>query len=438
MRREAEQIFRKALAAVDVRSAVEREIRLEQEWLSVGEVRVRIAEIDRVVMLAVGKAAATMYTAAAAAIDRLAGRLPVEALVVGPLAPEPDGRQTPFFPGSHPVPNSGSRAAAATALSLLRSADSRTLVVFLISGGASSMLETPLDGEITVAETAALHEALVASGLSIGKMNVVRKHFSAVKGGRLAVAAGRAAAQSTLIVSDVPAGTLDAVGSGPSLPDSSTREQAIDLFEHLPRYEHLPPRLRRFYDSATLPETPKVVDPLFERCRWTGILSSDDLERAAAKEAQVLGFHVRIENASDEWEYRDAGQMLLRASADLGRQHGRSCLIAVGEVAVQLNGVLGRGGRNQQFALWCAGELERQAANTLVLSAGSDGIDGNSPAAGAMADADTWGRARRAGLNPEQALAAFDSFPLFERLGDAMITGSTGTNLRDLRLFLTP
>ncbi len=248
------------------------------------------------------------------------------------------------------------------------------------------MMELPLDPAVSLAETAAFHQALVASGASITEINCVRKHFSAVKGGRLALAAGDALCH-TLLVSDVPAGHEDALGSGPTLPDSST---VADCREILARYHLLPQfpaSVRNFFESGALPETPKPADL---NSKAAVLLSAEDLARAAAHRAESLGWTAIIDNSCDERDYQDAATYLLERVRDLRRRHSRVCLVSAGEIAVKLppasSAPVGIGGRNQQFALYAASLLSPEDGEIAILSAGSDGIDGNSPAAGAVVD----------------------------------------------------
>ena len=439
---QAEAIFRSALQAVDVSAATEREIRLDGTTLQIGSLCLEASKVDRILILAAGKAASAMYTAAVGKIEALMEAMPylqpprVHGMIVAPQSPRPLPTSAMFFAGAHPSPNEISRAAAEAALELLRRADAKTVVVFLLSGGASSMLEAPLLPSVSNAQMASLHRALVESGLPIREMNVVRKHVSSVKGGRLANAAKNALAQTSLIVSDVPEAELDSVASGPSMPDRSTWEEATAILSKLGNSSSPWHSVLERMLGAVLPETPKPGDSIFNRCFWSSILSSHDLATAAAAAASALGFSVHIDNTCDEWDYRRAGDHLLNRAVALPAGTGHVCLISTGEVQVQIDGPSGLGGRNQHFALWCAGELERRSACLTVLSAGSDGIDGNSPAAGAIIDKTTWAEARAAGSNPERALATFDSFPLLKTLNLTIETGPTGTNLRDLRLFL--
>ena len=284
---------------------------------------------------------------------------------------------------------------------------------------------------------------LVHSGPSISEINTIRKHLSAVKGGRLAQAA-YPAQQVSIFVSDVPDNTPDALASGPTMPDSTTVEDCYrlatrDCFPHFENREvvalrsHFPASVRELFERRALEETPKSDDPAFVRARWWTILSNSALLDSARREVERQGFAVEIDNSCDDWDYVKAADYLLRRVRELRQKHERICLLSGGEVtvAVQNGGV---GGRNQQFALYCATKIG--AENLCVLSAGSDGIDGNSPADGAVVDGTTIEVARARGLDPETHLRNFDAFPLFEALGDAIVTGPTGNNLRDLRILL--
>jgi hydroxypyruvate reductase len=184
-------------------------------------------------------------------------------------------------------------------------------------------------------------------------------------------------------------------------------------------------------------ETPKAHDAAFTNASWSVILSGEHFVAAAANAAQVAGFHTEIDTVCDEGEYRDTARELLDRSAALAQQHPRTCMVSVGEVAVELSAHPGEGGRNQQFALWCAAELARRGQRATVLSAGSDGIDGHSAAAGAVCDEHTVERAAQRGLSVETALTGFDTAPLLRSLGADIVTGPSGNNLRDLRLILT-
>ncbi|HEY8671292.1 MAG TPA: DUF4147 domain-containing protein, partial [Terriglobales bacterium] len=308
--------------------------------------------------------------------------------------------------------------------------------------------EKPIDNEILLEDIVETYRVLVHSGAAIGEINAIRKHLSAVKGGRLAQAA-YPAQQVSILISDVPDDTPDALASGPTMPDSTTEQDCYaSAASHQLRF---PPSVQELFDRRALEETPKSDDPAFVRARWWTILSNSALLQAAKGEAERQGFTVEIDNSCDDWDYAKAADHLLnrlrqlrqgkdqlRQGKDQLRQEKdkeKICLLSGGEVTVHVeNG--GTGGRNQQFALYCAQKIAGE--NICVVSAGSDGIDGNSPAAGAIADGMTAVRARAAGLEVEAHLKHFNAHSLFEALGDAIVTGPTGNNLRDLRILLAP
>jgi hydroxypyruvate reductase len=416
---DARSIYHHALAASSIPAAFDR---LNWEPLS-------LERYARIFAIAVGKAALSMLDALQAHVPhRLAG-----GICCAPLLPEQRIDGIDYFTGGHPLPNEDSFASARRALQLLRETNGRDFVFFLISGGGSAMFELPLDPAISLDETKVLYQALVGSGATIAEINTVRKHFSAVKGGRLAASAPQAAKLS-LLVSDVAPRFLDAMASGPTLPDSSTVAQCREILDRYHLHERLTPGLKDFFAQPDLPETPQLPTGPVEI-----LLSSDDLLQAAQVHAQSLGYEVVIDNTCDDWDYADATRYLLDRFEQLRQQHTKLCLLSGGEVTVRLGQHHGAGGRNQQFALACALEMAEPGQSTpmVVLSAGSDGIDGNSPAAGAIADPTTVQRAQALGLDADSAFARFDAYPLFTALGDTIVTGPTHNNLRDLRLLLS-
>ncbi len=423
---DARAIVSETLQQVDVGSVVARHVVRDGDVLSFGKQSVPVHELDQVVVVAVGKAALPMFEAAK---DSLQG-VPIRAVVVTNQVATIDGATV--LPGSHPLPDAASFAAAEAVLALLREVTSRTVVLFLISGGASAMLEKPLDRRISLADTASFYQALIGSGLPIAQMNALRKHFSAVKGGRLAEAGGAARMQYTMLISDVPAGMPDAIGSGPSLPDSTSLADCRGFLRGL----DMPASVAEFFAGPLCVETPKQGDGCFGWAHWDVVLSSEHLAAAAAKAARAAGFRVEIDNGCDEWEYRDAGRYLIGRGLEISGGPSRVCLISVGEVGVTLSAETGEGGRNQQFALWCAAEVARRGVATTIVSVGSDGIDGNSQAAGAVCDETSVEHAVQRGLNVEEALERFDTTPLLRAVGAAIQTGPTGNNLRDLRMLL--
>jgi len=337
-----------------------------------------------------------------------------------------------YFYGGHPTPNAESMQAATAILRALEAQPVSALVMFLISGGGSSIVEKPIDDEISPEDIVKTYHALVHSGAPIAEINAVRKHLSAVKGGRLAQAAFPAQ-QVSLFVSDVPDNTPDALASGPTMPDSTSVEDCYRLAEKYELLKQFPHSTRELFDRHALEETPKSDDPVFQKSRWWTILSNQSAIEEASAAAERAGFVVHVNNSCDDWHYASAADYLLAKLRKLRKQFSPVCLISGGEVTVKVtNG--GIGGRNQQFALACADKIAGE--NITVLSAGTDGIDGNSVAAGAVVDGSTVERSRSRGLDYTAALGKFNAYPFFSALGDAIETGPTGNNLRDLRILL--
>lgn len=431
LRQYARALFQRTMQSIDIGAAIRRNLtRFENELLVAGRT-FSLQDFDSVLIVALGKASAEMAYATAQILEGL----PVQGIVVSGEAVETKVTRLRYMTGGHPLPTLESREAAEAVLALLASATERTLVFFLISGGASAMCELPLQSSISVQETSALYQTLLHSGLPITEMNCVRKHFSAVKGGRMARATGRAT-QVTLIVSDVPRNLLDVVASGPTLPDTSTVEECRQILTGEGLLSHLPPNIVSFFNDPQLPDTVKPGDSCFSRSEVLCLLSEDALLEQASEIAAADGFHVTIDMTCDDWPVEEAANYLLKRISDLEGNGGRHCLVSGGEISVRLPERVGIGGRNQQFALTCARILHHQHRNVTVLSAGSDGLDGNSPAAGAIIDGQTWTEAQERGLDPENHLLHFDSFPLLDTIGASIVSGPSGNNLRDIRILM--
>jgi len=428
MRSTAREIFQEALAECAIEKAFARSIDYDRGVLRICEDLYDLKSYSRVLAVSFGKAGHRM----AEALSRQVGGL-VQGIVVDP---NPSPHQVPgyrYFAGGHPQPNSESVRGAEAILKSLEALDQHALALFMVSGGGSAAVESPVDEEIELHDLIATYKTLVHSGAPIAQINTVRKHLSSVKGGRMAQAA-HPAQQVSILVSDVPENALDALASGPTMPDPTTADECYRIAREYEMLERFPPSVRELFERRALEETPKKDDPLFHRARWWKVLSSDTAEQAAAEAARRQGFDVTIDHSCDDQDFALAADYLLDRLRTLRGQSGKVCLISGGEVTVQVPAQSGRGGRNQHFALYCARKIAGE--DITVLSAGTDGIDGNSPAAGAVADGTTMARAQAAGLNPEESLNAFDSYELFERLGDTIHTGPTGTNVRDLRVFL--
>jgi hydroxypyruvate reductase len=427
MRDKAKHLFQYALAEASVDKAFRRHVSCERGVLRICEDLYDLNSYGRIFVVSIGKAAHAMVEA----LQNQAGDR-FEGIIAGPESDAPQLRGFRYFRGGHPLPNQESIHAGHAILKSLGALDSASLVIFLLSGGGSSMVEKPIDDEISLADLTSTYEALVLSGAPIAEINAIRKHLSAVKGGRLA-SATHPAQQVSLLVSDVPDNTPDALASGPTMPDSTSIEDCYAIAAKYGLLERFPPSVRELFQRRALDETPKSGDPEFNRSRWWTVLSNATVTDAAKAEAERLGFHAEVDNTCDDWDYMRASDYLLTRLRGLRERFDRVCLISGGEVTVKVrNG--GVGGRNQQFALSCAEKIAGE--NVTVLSAGTDGVDGNSPAAGAIVDGTTVVRAGKSGFYAEECLATFNSFPLFQAVGDAIVTGPTGNNLRDLRVLL--
>jgi glycerate 2-kinase len=427
MRQTARDIFREAMANASIGRAFARHVNCDRGVLRVREDLFDLHSYSNVFVASLGKAANTMVEAL---VEQAGASL--EGIVASSVEPATHIRGFQYFRGGHPTPNAESIRAAGAMLKALDAQPASALVIFLISGGGSSIVEKPIDDEISLDDLIATYRALVHSGAPIAEINTVRKHLSAVKGGRLALAAFPAQ-QVSLLVSDVPDNSPDALASGPTMPDSTTAEDCYDIaadYELLPQF---PQSTRGLFEQHALEETPKSGDPAFHRARWWTVLSNQTAIEQASVAAEHAGFVVHVDNSCDDWDYERAAAYLLDRIRELRKQFSPVCLISGGEVTVKVsNG--GVGGRNQQFALACAEKIAGD--NITVLSSGTDGIDGNSPAAGAVADGTSLERGRSRGLDVQTAMTRFDAYPFFKALGDAVETGPTGNNLRDLRILL--
>ncbi len=440
MNREARRIFAAALAAADPGPAVERSLALRGERLLAGGREYRLDGFDRLLVVGGGKAAVSMGAAVEGILgDRISG-----GLLVARRGSSGVLSRIALARGSHPLPDEEGLRAALEILEIARSADERTLVLCLLSGGASALLAAPAPG-LTLDDKQAVTGLLLRSGASIDELNAVRKHLSLLKGGRLARAA-HPAAMLTLVLSDVIGDRLDVIASGPTAPDASTFADAAAVIAKYGLWPQLPARaaahLRRGLQGLE-EETVRKEDPCFAGATHVLVGSLSLALDAAAAQAADLGFRVEIVTRELQGEARDAARWLaaraLRSRAGL-RAGDRLCLLSGGETTVTVRGA-GRGGRNQELALAFAMEIASAQGITL-LSVGSDGVDGPTDAAGAWVDGGTVRSAREAGLVAADYLANNDSFSFFHELdmrtglGSHVMTGPTGTNVMDIQVIL--
>jgi glycerate 2-kinase len=424
LRRHALAIFRAAVEAADPRRTVR--AALEKEDLS---------RFRRIFVVGAGKASAAMAQAAEQALGRR---------IAGGWINTKDGHLAPLRritlqEASHPVPDARGVAGARRIAEIAAQAQEGDLLLCLISGGGSALLPLPLD-PVSLEEKQETTRLLLACGATIHEINAVRKHLSAIKGGRLARLA-QPAHVLALLLSDVVGDPLDVIGSGPTAPDTSTFASAWAVIEKYGLQAKIPRTARRLLEdglAGKIEETPKPGDPCFRRTRNVIVGSNRLAVDAAARKARELGYRPLVLSTTIEGETRDIAAMhaaIAREIAATGRPaRPPVCVISGGETTVTLRGK-GLGGRNQEFALAAAIALEG-VPGVLAFSAGTDGTDGPTDAAGAMADGETLQRAAALGIDARRALQDNDSYHFFQPLGDLVITGPTGTNVMDVRLML--
>lgn len=430
----AADIFERTLAAIEVESVVDKALQLDGDTLRICGSAVLLNQFSRLLVIAIGKAALPMARAAERSLgERITEGIAVTNAVTGEVP-----QRFQVFTGGHPLPNQGSLDAAATALQLLHAVnDEKTLVLFLISGGGSAVFEKPISDAITLEDLQTINRVLVGCGAVINEMNIVRRFLSAVKGGRLAEAASKAR-QISLYISDVNSDDLATVSSGLTLPSTATRadfDRVVAKYDLLSKF---PPHVAALITSGDLPEMPQ---PITSDARAHHLLLDNRVALRLAQQIAEESYQCVVEIADDliEGEVEEMAEIHLARLQALRAAHaGKTvCLLSGGEVICPVRGD-GQGGRNQEFVLRAALQLNQHSAleSVAILSAGTDGIDGHSPAAGASADETTLQRAQQCNLSPIAYLQNSDSYNFFAALGDALMTGPTGNNVRDLRILL--
>ena len=425
----AQRAFRRTLASIDIPQALERSLARSGSRIQAGDAEIDLRQFDSLLAIAYGKASFAMADGLS---QVLAPEFPVDGILVVPSAPPHELERWRVFVGGHPLPNAGSFAAGRAILDRLGRADERTLIFFLISGGGSALVEQPLDPAVSLHDFQELNQVLVTCGAPIDEINAVRKHLSATKGGRLAAAAPRSV-KLTFAISDVPQGQESALASGPTLPDPTTVADVERIARAYRLAEKLPSPLRSVLERHALRETPKPGEEAFAYSHFTLLLGVHDLFHAAHHACGEEGCVCICDNTTDNWPLEKAADYLLaELEAHKAANPGhRVAVIADGELSSPVTGN-GVGGRNSAFVLACVPKIAGRGI--AVLSAGTDGIDGNSPAAGAVADGESLARAHSAGMDPDDFMRRSDAYNFFARLNDAIVTGTTGNNLRDLRI----
>jgi len=435
LKHDAINIFLAGVAAVEPGRAVRSHLKLEGDILLAGENRLPLDPDGRVLVVGAGKAGAPM----AGAVEKILGQRISEGIVAvkyGHLAPVD---RVQLLEAAHPVPDEGGVSAANRICALLEGTTEHDLVICLLSGGGSALLPCPVP-PVTLENKQAVTNLLLESGTEIGEINCIRKHLSLLKGGGLARAA-HPAKVLTLILSDVVGDPLDVIASGPTVGDPTTFSQALDILTSYKLEERVPDVVKTYLEDGAArknPETPKPGDPELSGVINLLVGTNTIAVRAAEDAARALGYNTTVLSLAVTGETKDAAAAhvaLVRKIISTDQPVARpACVLSGGETTVTIKGS-GKGGRNQEFVLAAALGIEG-LPGTVILSAGTDGTDGPTDAAGAMADGTTVMRARDAGLDPAAYLDNNDSYNFFGQLGDLLITGPTLTNVMDLRVIL--
>ncbi len=431
LRRDAAHVLTAAVAAVEPQAAVRRVMRRRGTLLRIGPHTYRLDRIRHIFVLGGGKAAAPMAAAVEAILgERItAGTVTVKYGYTLPL------KRVALVEAGHPLPDAAGQRAAEEMLLLAGQARGDDLIICLISGGGSALLPAPVEG-VTLEHKVHITDLLLRSGATIQEINTVRKHLSRIKGGRLAAAAAPARV-AVLVLSDVVGNPLDAIASGPAVPDPTTFEQALGIITRYGLEPRMPAGALHYLRGGAAgerPETPKPGEAAFTRVHTVVIGSNEHAARAAVAAARSRGYHTLLLTTFLEGEAREAARVLASIARGV-QQNGLpvappACCVAGGETTVTVRGQ-GKGGRCQEFALSAALAISGRA-HTVVAACGTDGTDGPTDAAGAIADGTTIARAAAAGLNPQRALENNDAYPFFATLGDLIVTGPTNTNVNDL------
>lgn len=437
LRQHAKEIFWAGLAAVDPEAAVRRALQREGDALLVAGEVLQLSEYRRVFVIGAGKASVAMAKGVEAGLGEMIDRGLVVTNERGNIALE----HVRVLEAGHPIPDARGEHAAKQILQIAESAQHDDLIICLISGGGSALLPLPA-GDLKLNEEQLVTNLLLAHGVTILEINTVRKHLSRIKGGRLARAA-HPARLVTLILSDVIGDPVDIIASGPTVPDPSTFADAERILVLYGIWQKLPKSVQEYITEGChghIPETPKPSDAIFERSHYTIVGCNADALAACERYALSLGYNTMVLANRVQGEARDIGRFYAALLHNVvnNEQPIRTpaCILAGGETTVTVRNSGGKGGRNQELALSAALDIDG-LENCMLLSAGTDGIDGPTEAAGAFADGWTVARARMHGLRfMSSYLRDNDSHTFFDKLGDLFITGATGTNVMDLHVML--
>ena len=428
---EAISIFLKTASSLNPSTVIRNRLVVEGEFLFVDQERVRLSDFSDVRLIGIGKASVTM----ASVIEEMFGGRITSGIIVTNSRPRVK-LNSEVIVGGHPLPDANSLIAGDRIINALRTADEQSLIIFLISGGGSALAESPLFDEITLEDIQDLNRILVNCGASIQEINVIRKHLSKIKGGRLGYLV-RNSMRVALYISDVNRGDMRSIASNPLLRDDVTLEDFSRIVAEYGLAEKLPRSIASLIEKDQVPPLPDWNEDEAGGQVNLMLIENADALRVAAETARELGFEVSIESASVEGDYKKVAGKLISELAGLQKARGKKvCLISGGEVSCPVSG-RGVGGRNQEFTLYAASRLAASGIeNAVVLSCGTDGVDGNSIATGAVLSASAMGVAEERNLDLNRYFETSDSHSFFLEYGGLVVTGPTGNNIRDLRILL--
>jgi glycerate 2-kinase len=438
LRSDATRIWNAALRAVDPEPAIRRILKRNRSILDIGGKHFDLGKIRKLWVLGAGKAAAPMGRAVEKILDKyIAGGLLVTKYGYGlPL------KRLDVFEAGHPLPDSNSVASAIQMMELAKNQiGPDDLVIYLLSGGASSLLVSPADG-VSLEDKLECTRLLLNSGADIHELNAVRKHLSTIKGGRLARLLSPARTVA-LVLSDVVGDDLGTIGSGPLAPDPTTFGNCLDILQRYRILDRVPAAARQRLESGAegrIEETPKRLDPIFRGIEHVIIGNNAQACKAAAQTARRIGYHAMILTSRLEGDNGEAARFHMSIAGEIVLQNRPlrrpACLISGGETTVKVTGE-GKGGRNQEFVQRCVRPLATLPTPCIAVSIGTDGTDGPTDAAGAIADNSSLARSLKYGTQfLSESLENNDSYPFFKRLDDLIMTGPTRTNVMDLHLIL--
>jgi glycerate 2-kinase len=430
-RKALEEVLRAGLNAVDPEQAVRRFVRREQDTLFVGDRSYSLDRYKRIILVGAGKGTAPM----AKALEDILGDVLTSGWIIVKYGYGMSFQRTHVVEAGHPIPDEPGLKATEGLLSQLRECTEEDLVICAFSGGGSALLPAPIH-PFTLEQKQECTRLLLECGATIDEINAIRKHLSRSKGGQLVKEAYPATIIS-LLLSDVVGDRLDVIASGPTVPDESTYRDCVEIVERYDLVERLPKGVVEHFKAGVaggVPETPKEGDPVFSKVQNLIVGNNRECLLAAREQATSLGYNTLVLSSQIEGEAREVAQVLAAVAKEI-RHAGipiahPACILAGGETTVTIHGK-GKGGRNQELALACAIAIDGWEGISMF-SAGTDGTDGPTDAAGAIVDGTTCRRARELGLDPHAFLIANDSYSFFESLGDLLKTGPTRTNVMDI------